>query len=471
MSAQAIARWNAIPATREGNEEAYDAIRGVKRTRNDEHSDSDGDVSIVSRTPSPPPPDEMEIDQYDEYHSALPRETITVETRIKNTNKGFAMLAKLGWAEGMPLGVSGEGRVDPVPFYVKNDLTGLGKMSQDVEMIESTVSQRRNLDSERHLRETQEQRREREDTVARREDIKTELASTLRPFYCDVCDKQFQNVAQYDEHTNSYAHHHKIRFRDMQATQRTQAAAQGAVDARREKERKREEKELKKLAKAHGIKIAAHTIPNATASSSTASIAPAEKPKAGSGWAAVSAPAAPVPPRWSSAVTPDAQSAPAFRTGGWSSLDDPATQAHGPTAVIHAPSPPSGGEDSRLPLLTGPNSAVRGAERSDAKLATGSANMSLAAPVPVGGFRSLTAPTSSTGASLTSDASSTALHSVNPILGIVPATSSGSTPALDPYDAAAKKTGNGKKKAKKEEAAIREQSRSGWQSFQRGGKR
>ena len=35
-------------------------------------------------------------------------------------------------------------------------------MSQDVEMIESTVSQRRNLDSERHLRETAEQRRERE---------------------------------------------------------------------------------------------------------------------------------------------------------------------------------------------------------------------------------------------------------------------------------------------------------------------
>ena len=52
--------------------------------------------------------------------------------------------------------------MDPVPFYVKNDLTGLGKMNQDVEMIESTVSQRRNLDSERHLRETQEQRRLRE---------------------------------------------------------------------------------------------------------------------------------------------------------------------------------------------------------------------------------------------------------------------------------------------------------------------
>lgn len=29
---------------------------------------------------------------------------------------------------------SPKGRVDPVPFYVKNDLTGLGKTNQDVRM-------------------------------------------------------------------------------------------------------------------------------------------------------------------------------------------------------------------------------------------------------------------------------------------------------------------------------------------------
>ena len=51
----------------------------------------------------------MDIDKYDEYHSAPPREAITVDTRIKSTNKGFAMLSKLGWTEGTPLGVSGEG--------------------------------------------------------------------------------------------------------------------------------------------------------------------------------------------------------------------------------------------------------------------------------------------------------------------------------------------------------------------------
>lgn len=54
------------------------------------------------------------------------------------------------------------GRVDPVPFQIKRDVTGLGKLNQDVRMIDSTVSQRRGLDSERHLKETEDQRRARE---------------------------------------------------------------------------------------------------------------------------------------------------------------------------------------------------------------------------------------------------------------------------------------------------------------------
>lgn len=41
-------------------------------------------------------------------------------------------------------------------------MTGLGKIAQDDEMIESTVAQRRNLDSERMRFETQEQRVARE---------------------------------------------------------------------------------------------------------------------------------------------------------------------------------------------------------------------------------------------------------------------------------------------------------------------
>lgn len=72
----------------------------------------DDDMSIASRTPSPPPrggDDGMDVDKYDEYVGGVEREVITVETKLKPTNKGFAMLAKLGWQEGQPLGLSGNG--------------------------------------------------------------------------------------------------------------------------------------------------------------------------------------------------------------------------------------------------------------------------------------------------------------------------------------------------------------------------
>jgi hypothetical protein len=54
------------------------------------------------------------------------------------------------------------GRVDPIPFAVKQDSTGLGKVTQEIRMIETTVSQRRELDSERMQKETEEQRKIRE---------------------------------------------------------------------------------------------------------------------------------------------------------------------------------------------------------------------------------------------------------------------------------------------------------------------
>ncbi|KAI1797686.1 hypothetical protein LXA43DRAFT_1070550 [Ganoderma leucocontextum] len=265
MSSESVARWNAIPLNRPELDETSSPSLKRPRDEGDGDDDSEDNVSLVSRTPSSPPPDAMDVDKYDEYYASKPsREVITVETKIKNSNIGFSMLAKMGWVEGTPLGLSGDGRVDPIPFYVKNDLTGLGKASQDVRMIESTVSQRRELDSERQTKETEEQRKQREDAVARRAAVQTEISSVLRPFYCEVCEKQFRNVAQYDEHTNSYAHHHKVRFRDMQLAQRASRNTEEEVSKRKEKERKREEKELRKIAKAAGVKMAKPPVAVAT---------------------------------------------------------------------------------------------------------------------------------------------------------------------------------------------------------------
>lgn len=51
----------------------------------------------------------MDITTYDENHPAPEKEIITVETKIKSTNKGYAILAKLGWTDGQPLGLSADG--------------------------------------------------------------------------------------------------------------------------------------------------------------------------------------------------------------------------------------------------------------------------------------------------------------------------------------------------------------------------
>ncbi|EDR15447.1 G-patch-domain Zn-finger DNA-binding protein [Laccaria bicolor S238N-H82] len=266
--------------------------------------------------------DQDHIHKYDEYVRGPAREVITVETRIKPHNKGFAMLSKLGWTEGQPLGLSGDGRVDPIPFQIKRDLTGLGKTSQDVRMIETTVSQRRGLDSERQQKETEDQRKAREDLVARKFALRDEITTTLKAFYCSLCDKQFKNVAQYDEHTNSYAHHHKARFKDMQANVRL--IPKEEVDKRKEKELKREEKQLRKIAAANGIKMpkppvkppAVPAVPLPTSSDNALGtmMEVETKPSESKGWASLSTtPSDSTPPQ------------PGFRKSGWATVGSSST--------------------------------------------------------------------------------------------------------------------------------------------------
>jgi uncharacterized C2H2 Zn-finger protein len=85
-------------------------------------------------------------------------------------------------------------------------------------------------------------------------DRQQEITTTLKPFFCQLCEKQFKNVTQYDEHTNSYAHHHKARAKDMQASLKPKAD-QASIVLRKEKERLREERAIRKMAKAAGVKI------------------------------------------------------------------------------------------------------------------------------------------------------------------------------------------------------------------------
>ncbi|KIY45346.1 hypothetical protein FISHEDRAFT_66935 [Fistulina hepatica ATCC 64428] len=358
LSASTIARWNAISNATTTSQDGM--------SRKVDNADGGDDTSFVSRT-SFPDPDGMDVDPsgYDEYSSRPEQEVVTTESKIKPSNIGFAMLAKLGWKEGQPLGLSADGRIDPVPFKVKQDSAGLGKISQDYQMIETTVAQRRELDSERMRRETEEQKRDREDSVARRAALQNEINDTLKPFYCSLCDKQFKNVAQYDEHTNSYAHHHKARFKDMQANARIKP--QEEVDRRKEKERKREERELRKLAAAQGIKIAKPVSTTSTVEAAPPSVNQGSQLsdfKGVGGWASIASTSGVGVKKagWSSISGPSSDTAhstsvmstaaesptsssgaPAFRTGGWSRLNNegqPSPLLMSPPTALPAFEPP-----------------------------------------------------------------------------------------------------------------------------------
>ena len=50
------------------------------------------------------------------------------KTSTDSSNKGFQMLAKMGYKSGDGLGKSNSGRVDPVPIAVKTNRKGLGEI-------------------------------------------------------------------------------------------------------------------------------------------------------------------------------------------------------------------------------------------------------------------------------------------------------------------------------------------------------
>jgi len=286
--------------------------------------------------------------------------------------------------------------------------------------------------------------------VARRAAVEAEVTSILRVFHCDVCDKQFKTVAQYDEHTNSYAHHHKIRFRDMQAAQRAKQNSQEAVDARREKERRREEKELRKIAKAAGVKM---TKPGAT-SSPMASVAAATSPAEGLASAAVHV--VEEEPQINEWATVKTTAGPAQPRVGWPSTRQPSQLTSTEPSAIHTQSGRSPYCASSLVVLNVPT-AVQNVHESTTT-PSASQIFQIGPPSDLSQTDPQSAMPLPTTHLVTPVPNSSQLASTASILpGIVQPPANTSAPP--------------KKLSKKAKDEAREKSRSGWQSFQRGGKR
>ncbi|KAI8339948.1 hypothetical protein BC941DRAFT_318413, partial [Chlamydoabsidia padenii] len=177
-------------------------------------------------------------------------EQTSMETHLPSHNMGYRLLQKMGWKQGTGLGRLGQGRTDPIRIDLKQDSLGIGKAEQDQEYIESSASKRKALDSEKQLGETTVERQQREDKATKQYEIQQELKNVKRAFYCELCDKQYNKISEYDQHLQSYDHHHKKRFKDMKEQTKRSSIGQGDKERKRERERRREEKEMKRMQQA-----------------------------------------------------------------------------------------------------------------------------------------------------------------------------------------------------------------------------
>ncbi|KAI7850665.1 G-patch domain-containing protein [Circinella umbellata] len=252
----------------------------------------------------------------------------TMESHIPETNMGYKLLQKMGWKAGQGLGSKGQGRVDPIRIDIKEDVLGVGKAEEEQAYHESSTAKRKIMGSEKQLEETIQERLLRETKVKEKELIQEELKEVKRAFYCELCDKQYNKVAEYEQHLQSYDHHHKKRFKDMKEQSRKSEYAQSIKDKKREKERKREERELKKMQDAmlKRANAAVKTSSPITTTTTTAAPLPNNQSNSsssgsgGGGWSSV------VKPGFSTIVPPTTTTTTnnkSTSSGGWTSSSTP----------------------------------------------------------------------------------------------------------------------------------------------------
>jgi len=70
-------------------------------------------------------------------------ETASLDTAIRQENKGYGMLQKMGWAAGSGLGRDGQGRQEPVTVETRPALAGLGSAAAALPPLERSQQEKR----------------------------------------------------------------------------------------------------------------------------------------------------------------------------------------------------------------------------------------------------------------------------------------------------------------------------------------
>mmetsp|Transcript_17716 Transcript_17716/g.24727 ORF Transcript_17716/g.24727 Transcript_17716/m.24727 type:complete len:220 (+) Transcript_17716:80-739(+) len=90
---------------------------------------------------------------------------------------------------------------------------GIGKDREYEEQAEAATANRRLLLVEK--KETAEEIMARKEQAMKDEEKREQVKEIQKVFLCQDCDKQYTNIQQYEEHCNSYDHHHRVRIREM----------------------------------------------------------------------------------------------------------------------------------------------------------------------------------------------------------------------------------------------------------------
>jgi hypothetical protein len=171
-----------------------------------------------------------------------------LEIPLDERNVGYQLLLKMGWKKA-GLGKREDGRVDPIPLFFreKTDFLGVGKHEEYHTYSELATEHRRALETEKE--ETEELVKKRQEMASKNQQVKEIVSKMVRPFYCELCDKQYKNIAEYDKHLNSYDHNHKARFME------TKKMMKKIPKSNRKKDELKEQKRLEKIVAAAGVSI------------------------------------------------------------------------------------------------------------------------------------------------------------------------------------------------------------------------
>lgn len=97
--------------------------------------------------------------------------------------------------------------MDPIRALNNIASLGIGKWEEDDAWTDAENVKRKALESEITL--TDEQVKKREQQVEKDKAIKEEVSQITKVFFCELCNKQYKMIREYEAHLSSYDHNHK----------------------------------------------------------------------------------------------------------------------------------------------------------------------------------------------------------------------------------------------------------------------